>query len=99
MSRNHPPRPPMAGLYAITDGPRPDLLAAVEAALRGGCAMVQYRDKSTDQERRTAEAAGLLELCRRHGVALIVNDDVELAAAIGAPGVHLGEDDGDVAAV
>ncbi|HSE11972.1 MAG TPA: thiamine phosphate synthase [Rudaea sp.] len=97
MSPSHLPRPPMAGLYAVTDGPRPDLFAAVDAALRGGCAMVQYRDKSADQARRGAEAAGLLDLCRRFAVPLIINDDVELAAGIGAHGVHVGEHDGDVA--
>jgi thiamine-phosphate pyrophosphorylase len=85
------------GLYAITDGPRPDLIAAVEGALSGGAAIVQYRDKSGDRDRRHAEAAGLLVVCRRFGVPLIVNDDVELAATIGADGVHLGEHDGAIA--
>jgi thiamine-phosphate pyrophosphorylase len=87
---------PARGLYAITDGPRPDLRAAVERALEGGAAIVQYRDKSGDGERRRAEGADLLALCRRFGVPLIVNDDVELAATIGADGVHLGEDDGGI---
>jgi thiamine-phosphate pyrophosphorylase len=89
---------PPRGLYAITDGPRPDLHAAVERALQGGAAIVQYRDKSGEDERRRAEAAGLLTVCHRFGVPLIVNDDVELAATIGADGVHLGEHDGDIAA-
>lgn len=88
---------PHSGLYAITDGPRPDLLAAVEAALRGGVQLVQYRDKTTDTTRREAEARALLKLCRHHQVALIVNDDVNLAAQVGADGVHLGEDDSDIA--
>jgi thiamine-phosphate pyrophosphorylase len=87
---------PACGLYAITDGPRPDLLAAVEAALSGGAAILQYRDKSGDSERRQAEAADMLAACRRFGVPLIINDDVELAATIGADGVHLGEHDGDI---
>jgi len=89
---------PPRGLYAITDGPRPDLHAAVERALQGGAAIVQYRDKSGEDERRRAEAADLLTVCHRFGVPLIVNDDVELAATIGADGVHLGEHDGDIAA-
>jgi thiamine-phosphate pyrophosphorylase len=88
---------PGFGLYAITDGPRADLIAAAEAALRGGAAVLQYRDKTTDADRRTAEATALAELCRRHGVPFIVNDDVELAAACGAAGVHLGEGDVSVA--
>jgi len=83
-------------LYAITDGPRPDLYSAVESALNGGAAILQYRDKSGESERRHAEAASLLAACRRFGVPLIVNDDVDLAAAIGADGVHLGEHDGDI---
>jgi len=87
---------PPRGLYAITDGPRPDLHAAVESALNGGAAILQYRDKSAESERRHAEAASLLAACRRFGVPLIVNDDVDLAAAIGADGVHLGEHDGGI---
>jgi thiamine-phosphate pyrophosphorylase len=86
------------GLYAITDGPRGDLLAACEAALDGGATLLQYRDKTRDAQRRLAEARALAALCARHRVPLIVNDDVELAAAAGAAGVHLGEDDADVAA-
>ena len=89
---------PANGLYAITDGPRADLFAAVEEALRGGAAVLQYRDKSADQDRRRAEAVGLLALCRGFGVPLIINDDIELAASIGAHGVHLGKDDADIAA-
>ncbi len=92
------PRLPKSGLYAITDGPRPDLFAVVEAALRGGAAMLQYRDKTTDAQRRKAEATRLRELCGQWQVPLIVNDDVELAQAVAAAGVHLGEDDGDLAA-
>jgi len=87
---------PPRGLYAITDGPRPDLHAAVERALEGGATIVQYRDKTGDGERRRAESADLLALCRRFGVPLIINDDVELAAIIRADGVHLGEHDGDI---
>ncbi len=91
------PRLIRRGLYAITDGPRPDLLAAVEAALCGGAVLLQYRDKTHDRERRLHEAQALFELCRRHDVPLIVNDDVDLAYAVGAAGVHLGEDDADIA--
>ena len=92
------PRLAKKGLYAITDGPRADLLDAAEAALRGGAAILQYRDKTGDAQRRLAEATALQELCASWHVPLIVNDDVDLARAAGALGVHLGEDDGDVAA-
>ncbi len=84
------------GLYAITDGPRDDLLAACEAAIEGGAVLLQYRDKTDDAARRLAEARALAELCARKQVALIVNDDVDLALASGAMGVHLGEDDANI---
>jgi len=88
---------PRFGLYAITDGPRADLIAAAEAALRGGAAVLQYRDKTIDAARRAVEATALVELCRRRRVPLIINDDIELAAAVGAAGVHLGEGDASLA--
>ena len=88
---------PRPGLYAISDGPRRDLVDVCAAALRGGAAVLQYRDKSADDTRRHQEAAALAALCAEFRVPLIVNDDVELAAALGA-GVHLGEHDGDIAA-
>lgn len=86
------------GLYAITDDRllAGRLLAAVSAALTGGAVMVQYRNKSGDDARRLTEASSLLALCRRHGVPLLINDDVELALAIGADGVHLGRGDGSL---
>jgi thiamine-phosphate pyrophosphorylase len=91
--------PALRGLYALTDGATaPRLLAAVEAAIRGGARLVQYREKSTDPTRRLEESRALLALCRGHGVPLIINDDVELAAALGADGVHLGRDDAAVGA-
>ena len=91
------PRLTRRGLYAITDGPRPDLLSAVEAVLRGGAVLLQYRDKTLDAERRLREARALRALCGRYGASLMVNDDVELAFAVGADGVHLGEDDVGIA--
>jgi thiamine-phosphate pyrophosphorylase len=84
------------GLYAIT--PETDnterLLAQVEAALLGGVAAVQYRDKSGDVARRHEQASELVALCHRFGAPLIVNDDLRLADLCGADGVHLGRDDG-----
>jgi len=85
------------GLYAITDGPRGDLLAVARAALEGGATMLQYRDKTRDADRRLGEASALAVLCREVAVPLIINDDVTLARASGAAGVHLGENDAGVA--
>lgn len=88
---------PLRGLYAITSAAlcrTPDALApAVEAALAGGARLVQYRDKEGDAAQRRANARLLLERCRAHHALFIVNDDVELALAIGADGVHLGTAD------
>jgi thiamine-phosphate pyrophosphorylase len=87
------------GLYALTPETADDterLLAQVEAALRGGVAAVQYRDKSGDVARRHEQASELVALCRRYGVPLIVNDDLRLADLSDADGVHLGRDDGSL---
>jgi thiamine-phosphate pyrophosphorylase len=86
------------GLYAITDGPRHDLLDAVAHALVGGARLLQYRDKTADASRRHAEAMALRQLCSAHAVPLIINDDLALALAVGADGVHLGRDDDDIVA-
>lgn len=81
------------GVYAITDGPRDDLFAAVEATLAGGARVLQYRDKTKDPERRRQEADEIAKLCARHDVPLIINDDVALAKEVGAAGVQLGRED------
>jgi thiamine-phosphate pyrophosphorylase len=78
------------GLYAITDGPRADILDVVAAALQGGARILQYLDETTETERRIAEAAAIRQLCHAHGVPLIIHEDVALAQAAGASGVHLG---------
>ena len=84
------------GLYAITDPAcSPDIPAAVEAALLGGASLVQYRNKTASAEQRFGEASAVLALCQRFAVPLIINDDIGLAAQIGAAGVHLGRDDAD----
>lgn len=97
MSSSPHRRRAVRGLYAITDGPRSDLLDVVAAALRGGARVVQYRDKTSDHARRRSEAAAIASLCHQHGALCIVNDDVELAHTVGADGVHLGETDANVA--
>lgn len=86
------------GIYAITPetADTAHLLAQAEAALAGGVAAVQYRDKSGDVARRHEQASELTALCRRFGVPLIVNDDLRLADLADADGVHLGRDDGSL---
>lgn len=84
------------GLYAITDGallPPDRLIPAVEAALRGGTVMVQYREKSLPFPERLSQARNLLAACNNARVPLIINDDPELAKRAGASGVHLGQSD------
>jgi thiamine-phosphate pyrophosphorylase len=61
--------------------------------LAGGARLVQYRDKTDERSRRRSEALDLLALCRACSVPLIINDDLALAADLGADGVHLGRDD------
>ena len=86
------------GLYAITpdwaDTPR--LVATTEAILRGGCRIVQYRNKATTPCHRDEQAVALRGLTRRYGALLIVNDDIELAQACEADGAHLGAEDSDL---
>jgi len=82
----------MRGLYLVTpnwnDTER--LLAATEAALRGGAALVQYRHKEADAVLRIEQAAALLALCRRHGTPLVINDHIDLCMHLDADGVHVG---------
>ena len=86
----------LRGLYAITDEqliPETGFAAIIEQALRGGSTIIQYRDKSDDPGKRQQQATLLRELCSRYSALLVINDDIELARAVGADGVHLGEDD------
>jgi len=86
---------PIKGLYAVT----PDmadtalLLAKVETVLAAGARLLQYRNKSADAAKRNEQACALRAVCRRHATTLIINDDVMLARAIDADGVHVGADD------
>ncbi len=87
------------GLYAVTPdiADTSELLAKAEAALAGGASLLQYRNKAASRALRTVQARALLALCHEHRVPLIVNDDLELALALGANGLHLGGDDGPLA--
>jgi thiamine-phosphate pyrophosphorylase len=94
-----PTKPIKGGIYAITpEGLETrDLLARVEQALQAGIALLQYRSKHPDQALRLREARALVQLCRRYQVPCLINDDLELALAVGADGLHLGQDDGPLA--
>lgn len=85
-------------LYAITPDltDTPQLLALTAAALEAGVRLVQYRDKCCAMPEKLKRARALVALCHQHGAKLIVNDDVVLAVACGADGVHLGGEDGSV---
>lgn len=89
---------PSQGLYAITqtEGKIPEtILNEVSLALKGGVSVVQYRDKTPNDDGITL-AKALLTLCHQFNVPLLINDNVKLAQTIGADGVHLGKDDGDI---
>ena len=83
-------------IYLVTDEAclhvRP-LLECVEEALAAGVTLVQYRAKAADGGVLYAEACRLKELCDKYNVPLIINDRLDIALAVGAAGVHLGQDD------
>ncbi|MFB2922685.1 thiamine phosphate synthase [Aerosakkonema funiforme] len=79
-------------LYLVTSESE-NLFAVVEAALQGGLTLVQYRDKDADDDVRVEAAQKLRQLCRRYEALFIVNDRVDLALAVDADGVHLGQQD------
>jgi thiamine-phosphate pyrophosphorylase len=79
-------------LYLVTS-PTEHLLAIVEAALQGGVDMVQYRDKTTEDGIRFHNARALCQLCHRYGALFLVNDRLDIALAVDADGVHLGQQD------
>jgi len=92
-------------LYAVTDrywlGPGETLDQAVEKALKGGTTFVQLREKELDEETFLEEARQLKELCRQYNVPFVINDNVDIALAMDADGVHVGQSDmeaGDVRA-
>lgn len=83
-------------LYAVTDRAwtgKQTLMEQVEAAIRGGATCIQLREKDLDEEHFLAEALEMRKLCTRYGVPFIINDNVEIALAVDADGVHIGQDD------
>ena len=88
LSRSH--------LYLVTS-PSEDLFNIVEAAIEGGLTLVQYRDKTADDSLRVQQAQKLCQICHQYGALFIVNDRVDLALAVDADGVHLGQEDMPIA--
>ncbi len=89
------------GLYVIT----PDsadlntLIQKTQLAIEGGAFMVQYRSKILNRDVKMQQCAAILRLCREYDVPCIVNDDVEMCRILKADGVHLGENDDNIAEV
>ena len=84
------------GLYVITHHSHLSpkcCIAQVAQALAGGANMIQYRDKSSDEDKRFYEAMAIKQQCLQYGARLIINDDVQLARQTDAHGVHLGQED------
>lgn len=89
-------------LYAVTDRAWTDgrsLIEQVEAAIKGGVTCVQLREKNLSEEEFLAEAMEISSLCKKHGVPLIINDNVNVAIKCHADGIHLGQEDMNAAKV
>ena len=83
-------------LYAITDRGSLDkkvFFEKIEEALQGGVTILQLREKELDEDSFTDEAIEVKSLCRKYGVPLIINDNVNVALKSGADGVHVGIED------
>ena len=85
-------------LYAVTDSKytRSDLglfLNQVESSLKGGVTCLQLREKGASNEIFFKKAKLVKDLCKKYRVPLIINDNVEIAKAVNADGVHIGQDD------
>jgi len=89
-------------LYAVTDRAwtgEQSLYEQVEAALKGGVTCVQLREKEMDGEKFLEEAKDIRALCACYGVPFIINDNVEIAIACNADGIHVGQEDMEAGAV
>jgi len=86
----------LSGLYAITNEnlmPEKFFLSMAETALASGVSVLQYRDKSTDTNKRLNQASALKKLCDQYNAFFIINDDVKLAKQVDADGIHIGKND------
>jgi len=86
----------LSGLYAITNEilmPEEDFIHRAEAAISSGIGVLQYRDKSSDKNKRLQQARALKKICDQYNVIFIINDDLELAKQVDADGIHIGKND------
>ena len=90
----------LRGLYAVTpdEADTARLVTLVEAALAGGMRILQYRNKIATPDLRREQARALKRACDPHGALLIINDHADLAREVDAAGVHIGAEDGELAA-
>ncbi len=88
----------LQGLYVITDpilcGSR--IIENIEQAIDGGANIIQYRNKTANKQQQLNEAQAVQVLCQRQQRLFIINDDIALALAVNADGVHLGQTDGNI---
>jgi thiamine-phosphate pyrophosphorylase len=87
-----------ASLYLVTM-PVDNIVSVVDSALQGGVQIVQYRQKDGEDGTRLAIAQQLCDICHKYGALFLVNDRVDIAIAVGADGIHVGQTDLPVAAV
>lgn len=83
-------------LYLVTDEKAckgKDFYESVEASIRGGAKIVQLREKNMDTRDFFKRALKLKEICHKHGVDFVINDRLDIAMAVDADGVHLGQSD------
>ena len=89
-------------LYLVTDDPSSyarDFVEMVEAAIMGGVTVVQYRDTQSNDRTAYARVRRLQDMLRLHRIPLVMNNNVGLALAVGAEGIHVGQGDLPVALV
>ncbi len=82
-------------LYVITDENliKKDIEKAVEKAIKGGATVIQYRAKNKDTRDMYEEAIKIKKVCDKYSIPLIINDRLDIALAVDADGVHIGQED------
>lgn len=86
--------------YFITDSglSKKGALSDVSEAIKAGCKIIQYREKNKAGNKIMQEALQIKKICKKNGVIFLINDDIRLALAVNADGVHLGLEDAEYSA-